>query len=160
MEEETVPASNPKGISPALIVGIIVLVVVLAVGAYIMSTRSASSPTTPNVVNEELTPTIPETAPSPSTQNTVKELLVEGSNFKFVPKNFSVNLGDTVKITFKNVQGNHNLLIDEFNVKTKTIPADKADEVTFVANKKGSFEFYCGIGNHKALGMVGTLTVN
>ncbi|MDO8269353.1 MAG: plastocyanin/azurin family copper-binding protein, partial [Candidatus Levybacteria bacterium] len=64
-----------------------------------------------------------------------------------------------VKITFKNTQGFHNFLIDEFDVKSKTIPVDQTDEISFIANKKGAFQFYCSVGNHKAMGMVGTLTV-
>jgi uncharacterized cupredoxin-like copper-binding protein len=31
--------------------------------------------------------------------------------------------------------------------------------VQFVADKTGTFEFYCSVGNHRQMGMVGTLVV-
>jgi len=31
--------------------------------------------------------------------------------------------------------------------------------VTFVADKTGTFEYYCSVGNHRAQGMVGKLIV-
>ncbi len=72
----------------------------------------------------------------------------------------SVKKGDTVKITFVNSSGLHDLKIDEFNVATKQLAAGKEETVTFVASKTGTFEYYCSVGNHRAMGMKGTLTVS
>ena len=94
---------------------------------------------------------------SPSAQ--VKEFTVTGSNYSFAPSAITVKKGDTVKITFKNSEGFHNFIVDQFNAKTKTIPAGKEDSVEFVADKTGAFQYYCGVGNHRQMGMVGTLTV-
>ncbi|MDB5254058.1 MAG: Blue (Type 1) copper protein [Parcubacteria group bacterium] len=90
---------------------------------------------------------------------TVKEVTVNGSNFAFDPKTITVNKGDTVKITFKNVGGMHDFKIDEFNVATKKINGGESDTVTFVADKTGSFEYYCSVGTHRQMGMKGTLIV-
>lgn len=103
-----------------------------------------------------------ETSGTPSgamQEGTVKEFTVEGSNFKFVPAEMTVNKGDTVKITFKNSGGFHDFVIDEFNVKTKQISGGNSESVEFVADKVGSFEYYCSVGKHRQMGMKGTLTV-
>jgi plastocyanin len=51
-------------------------------------------------------------------------------------------------------------VIDEFNVKPKQIGANAEDSVEFTADKTGSFEFYCSVGNHREMGMKGTLVVS
>lgn len=89
----------------------------------------------------------------------VKEFMVSGTSFAFAPKILTVNKGDTVKITFYNAQGFHDLVIDEFNAKTKQLPAGQSETITFVADKVGTFEYYCSVGSHRQQGMVGTLTV-
>jgi nitrosocyanin len=94
------------------------------------------------------------------TMGDIKQIEITASNFKFEPDSFTVNVGDTVTISFKNTEGFHDFAIDEFKVKSKTIEAGAVEQITFVADKKGTFQFYCSIGQHKAMGMVGTLVVN
>ena len=90
----------------------------------------------------------------------VKEFVVEGSSFAFAPKTMTVNKGDTVKITFINKVGFHDFVIDEFvGARTKQIKAGENEVITFVADKSGTFEYYCSVGTHRQQGMVGTLTV-
>lgn len=89
----------------------------------------------------------------------VKEFTVTGENFAFAPNVMSVKQGDTVRITFKNIDGFHDLKIDEFEVATKQIPGGSEETIEFVANQAGSFEFYCSVGKHRDMGMKGTLTV-
>jgi len=148
-----------------IVVGIIVIILIIAIAGYMMmkgGSKSAQTPTSPEaqpttaVVNEESKESTGEAMKEAAT----KTFEVDASNFKFSPTVLTVNEGDTVKITFKNTQGFHNFMIDEFNAKSKTIQANQTDELTFVANKKGTFEYYCGVGNHRAMGMVGKLTVN
>lgn len=88
-----------------------------------------------------------------------KTFVVTGDNFKFMPSTMTVKKGDTVKIVFKNANGFHDLKLDEFNVATAQLKAGAEETVTFVATKTGSFEYYCSVGNHRAMGMKGTLTV-
>jgi nitrite reductase (NO-forming) len=70
-----------------------------------------------------------------------------------------VKKGDTVKITFTNNNGTHDLLIDEFKVNTGRIPAGESKTVEFVADKTGTFEYYCSVGQHRKMGMKGNLIV-
>ena len=89
----------------------------------------------------------------------VKEFTVTGNNFAFAPKTMTVKKGDTVKITFVNAGGNHDLRIDEFNATTKVIRGGAQETISFVADKTGSFEYYCSVGDHRVMGMKGTLIV-
>ncbi len=90
----------------------------------------------------------------------IKQIEITASNFKYEPEGFAVNLGDTVTVTFKNTEGFHDFTIEELGVKTKTLEAGGEEQVTFVANKKGSFQFFCSVGQHRAMGMAGVIQVN
>jgi plastocyanin len=70
-----------------------------------------------------------------------------------------VKKGDTVTITFKNSVGFHDWKLDEFKAATAKLAAGKEETVTFVADKTGTFEYYCSVGQHRANGMVGNLIV-
>lgn len=89
----------------------------------------------------------------------VKSFTVVGSNFSFSPTSLTVNKGDMVRITFKNDNGLHDFVLDEFNIKTAVINGGEEQVVEFVADKAGSFEYYCSVGQHRQMGMKGTLTV-
>ncbi len=84
---------------------------------------------------------------------------VDGGNYSFSLKDIKVKQGETVKIVFNNVGGTHNWVIDEFNASTDTIGTGQTSEVTFIADQAGTFEYYCSVGKHRELGMVGTLVV-
>ncbi|MBI2607853.1 MAG: cupredoxin domain-containing protein [Candidatus Doudnabacteria bacterium] len=97
-----------------------------------------------------------ETAAS---EQAVKEFALVGTPFQFSVKEIRVSKGDTVRVNFENGQGTHDWTIDEFNAKTPVIQAGEKATVEFVADKTGQFEYYCSVGNHRALGMVGKLIV-
>ena len=109
------------------------------------------------------TPVPVEVSPtaSPTAENTAttKEFTVTASNFKYDVKTIKVKKGDTVKILFKNSEGFHDFVIDEFDVATNQIGAEEEDEVEFVVDKAGTFEYYCSVGQHRKNGMVGKLVV-
>lgn len=94
-----------------------------------------------------------------STEASVKEFAVSGNNFSFSLKEIKVKKGDTVRIVFTNQDGFHDWVIDEFNAKTNKIGAGKTETITFVADKVGTFEYYCSVGSHRANGMKGSLIV-
>ncbi len=99
------------------------------------------------------------TATSSAASAAVKTFTVEGKNFSFSPAAITVKKGDTVKIIFKNSGGTHDWVLDEFNAKTQKIGSGESETIEFVADKAGTFEYYCSVGNHRAMGMKGTLTV-
>lgn len=84
---------------------------------------------------------------------------LEASNFTFGTEEVTIKLGDTVRIEVEVAQGTHNFTLEEFDVKSDVTGAGKTIVVEFVADQIGEFEYYCGVGSHRQLGMVGTLTV-
>jgi len=98
--------------------------------------------------------------------NTVKTFSLTGENFKFTldgvdNPDIVVNKGDTVRIEFKSVGGFHDWKVDEFGASTSQVrDTDGPTSVEFVADKAGTFEYYCSVGQHRANGMRGNLIVN
>lgn len=86
-------------------------------------------------------------------------VMMEGKPFSFSQKEIRVKKGDKVKIQFKNMEGFHDWVIDEFNARTKQLPAGQSEIIEFIADKTGTFEYYCSVGQHRANGMVGKLIV-
>ncbi|OGE29623.1 hypothetical protein A2867_02045 [Candidatus Daviesbacteria bacterium RIFCSPHIGHO2_01_FULL_40_11] len=132
---------------------IIVAAVVLIGGAfYLMSGQQSVT---------QIPPAGEPIIESPAPAGEVKSFEVEGKPFEFSLKEIRVNEGDRVRITFKNTEGMHDWVIDEFSARAKQIQAGETDTVEFVANKKGTFEYYCSVGNgfHRQQGMVGKLIV-
>lgn len=95
----------------------------------------------------------------PATDASVKEFTVTGSNFAFDPATMTVQKGDKVRVVFKNADGFHDFRIDELGVATKKIKGGAEEAVEFTADKAGTFEYYCSVGSHRAMGMNGTLIV-
>ncbi|MEN9328543.1 MAG: hypothetical protein RI947_1351 [Candidatus Parcubacteria bacterium] len=138
-------------------VTIVVVLAVLAVAGgaiYMNSAKTAPQPTNDNTAMQAEPSTTETTA-----MEGVKEFTVTGSNFSFDTKEIKVKKGDTVKVTFKNADGMHDFIIDEFNVKTKQIKGGEEETVEFVADQTGTFEYYCSVGQHRQNGMVGKLIV-
>lgn len=139
-------------------IGVVVVLGLVAVGAYFLYKPSQMSTSTQTTVQPEVTESKTATG-STTVMDTVVELVVTSEGLKFTPNELKVKEGDRVKITYKNTKGSHDFVLDEFGVKTSLVGAGKEETVEFVANKKGSFEFYCSVPGHRAAGMKGMLIV-
>lgn len=97
---------------------------------------------------------------SSSSSSSAQRIEVVGTEFAYNPSTLTVKRGQTVEIVFKN-EGSvaHDLLIDEFNVKTAAIAAGQSTTVRFTPNQAGQFKIYCAEPGHEAAGMVATLVV-
>lgn len=89
----------------------------------------------------------------------IREFKVTGSDFMFSPGIMKVKQGETVRIIFHNFDGLHDFKIDEYNVATKFLEEGTTQTVEFIADKPGSFEYYCSVMSHRKQGMVGKLVV-
>ncbi|OGK12924.1 hypothetical protein A3A93_01710 [Candidatus Roizmanbacteria bacterium RIFCSPLOWO2_01_FULL_38_12] len=163
-----------KSMNKYLMIGIIVLVIV-AVGAYLyMNNQTPSAGITDEATNDAMVKkesnetaveekseneAMEKTEDTAITDESTKEFTLNASSFKYDVTEIRVKKGDTVKIILNNTGGIHDWVIDEFDARTKQINDGETDTVTFVASETGEFEYYCSIGNHRAMGMVGTLIV-
>jgi plastocyanin len=82
-----------------------------------------------------------------------------GKNFAFSKKEIKIKEGDIVQINFTSENGFHDWKLSEYEVATEKVNTGGSSSVTFTASKAGSFEYYCSVGSHRTLGMVGTLIV-
>jgi plastocyanin len=103
------------------------------------------------------TTTTPATTASPSSKEVVFN--ITGNNYSFSQTELVVNKGDRVKIVFTSLDGLHDWALDEFNAATDKVQSGGTSETTFIASRAGTFEYYCSVGNHRQLGMVGKLIV-
>ena len=157
-----------------LMIGIIVLVVIAAGAYFYMNSQTpragiTDEATNDTVVKEDSNETVVEeksedtalekTEDSAMTDENAKEFTLSASSFKYDITEIRVKKGDTVKITLNNTGGMHDWVIDEFDTRTKQITDGQTDTISFVADKVGEFEYYCSVGNHRAMGMVGKLIV-
>lgn len=135
-------------------VPMIVLVVAFVGG--LMWYMKGSNPVQPTQPSESMQPA----SSSAVTDVAAKQLTVDSSEFKFDVTSITLKKGEKVKLTLTNSgQMPHDFVVDELNVKTKTIKNGESDTIEFTPDKAGSFEFYCSVGSHRAKGMKGTVIV-
>jgi len=70
-----------------------------------------------------------------------------------------VQQGDKVRIEFTSTKGFHDWVVDKFDVATERVRDGGSTFVEFVAENKGTFEYYCSVGEHRTTGMKGNLIV-
>lgn len=152
----------------------IATVIIIALGAWFYFKTPVNAPNQTNTTDSTPTPNPTngtDTTPNNNNQTnvnvdvnvdvgTTKSFTVVGSNFAFSPKEMRVKKGDKVRITFSSQNGMHDFKIDEFNVGTRILRGgEPAQTVEFTASKTGTFEYYCSVGTHRQMGMVGKLIV-
>lgn len=125
------------------------VVFIIGSGYFYMRQAPASTPTQP---------TAPTTVMEVSDQAD-QTFNIKGLNYSFDVKEIRVKKGEKIAINFTNTEGFHDLKIDEFSVATKQIKAGETDNVSFTADKTGTFEYYCSVGQHRQNGMWGKLIV-
>ncbi|MEK7064248.1 MAG: plastocyanin/azurin family copper-binding protein [Patescibacteria group bacterium] len=148
-----------------LVIGVIVLVTVGGGVLLLRNTNPKSQIPSSNEIGGQPDLQVPVTeeavTPEVKVETTGKtvEVAVEGSQFKFLPATIKAKKGDTVVVIFKSMGGMHDFMIDEFEVATNQIGDGEEEEMEFVADKIGTFEYYCSVDGHRQLGMVGKLIV-
>jgi len=88
------------------------------------------------------------------------------TEFTITPASITVPLGEPVTFVVTNAGGaQHNLVvelesrrIEQRLFATNLLPGEKR-RVTFTFDASGNWEKYCPVGNHRALGMQGTIQV-
>ena len=155
MENENTQ-DNPKKNNTLII---LMVVAVLAVGGFFLVSNftKGNKTTTPPAATE---PTSTETTDQGNAMTSAEQTFdVSAKNFSYSLNEMKVKQGDKITVNFTNNESFHDFNLDEFSVKTSVIGIGKTESITFTADKKGTFEYYCSVGNHRAQGMVGNLIV-
>ncbi len=98
-------------------------------------------------------------AGAPGTVEQVKTFDISAKPFEFSVKEIRVKKGDRVRINLTVTQGMHDWVVDEFNARTNITQTGQTTSVEFVADKTGTYEYYCSVPTHRQQGMVGKLIV-
>jgi plastocyanin len=149
---------------PLFVGGLIVVLAVVGVVAY-MAMQEAPVADAPDIVSDEVNLVEPVTAPvdvpasEVVSEGEVRTIVVSGKNFSFSPHELRVKKGERVKIVFTSDDGFHDFVVDELSLRTQVLSKGQTEEIEFTADTAGSFEYYCSVGNHRQMGMKGTLIV-
>lgn len=82
---------------------------------------------------------------------------LDSGNFYFKPDTITAAPGQPIEITVDKNAGFHTFVIDGISLK-EIVKQDGV--ISFIApTQPGSYEFYCDVGSHKAMGMKGALVV-
>ena len=90
----------------------------------------------------------------------IVEVNMIAKQFEFDPSVITVNKGDTVIIHVRSIDVAHGFALPEYGISER-LPPNQAVDIEFVADKQGTFTFFCNIpcgSGHGA--MRGTLIVN
>lgn len=166
--QTTAPSDSSKNL---LIIGSLVLIAIVAL-VYFLTTNgndegdvegvNTQQPGTNEAIFED-TNTDQEN-PEPNTleeaiEPKTSEFEIEAKSFSFTPAEMVVQTGDTVRITITNTDGVHDFVIDELSVRSAVLQEGETEVIEFTVDAPGTYEYYCSVGNHRSMGMVGTLIV-
>jgi plastocyanin len=157
---ETQTPQSPKSNNPnPMLIGAVVVAVILAAvaGLFFMNKNKQAE-----TVNDTSTAPVlesPTATEGGQTSGDVLAVEVSAKAFSFSPKTINAKLGQTVRVTLNSADLQHDFVIDELSVNSGTVTAGNSTTFEFLASEVGEFEFYCSVGNHRAMGMVGKLIV-
>ncbi len=144
-------------VNPVLIGGIVLALVIVGIG--MMMSRNNTTQEMAQVPETTTAPAVNESPAVAGMESSAKTIEVEAGSFYYKPNEIRVKKGETVKIVMKSVSMMHDFVIDELNVKMPITKNGETGTVEFVADKAGTFEYYCSVGQHRANGQVGTIIV-
>lgn len=171
-QETTTFSPKSGGMSPMIIVGVIAIVI-LAGGYVLLSRNSQPSDSAPvTVTTRENDTSQPLAAPEVVGEEANQPVLVgdeiasedhilklEAGSFYYSIEEIRAKKGETIKVRLNAKDKMHDFNIDELGVKSGIVNAGESVEFEINANKAGTFEYYCSVGEHRANGQVGKLIV-
>ncbi|OGD10088.1 hypothetical protein A2397_04595 [Candidatus Amesbacteria bacterium RIFOXYB1_FULL_44_23] len=161
MEEKLTPANDNKPMPMLLPVSLAIVALLVVVGFFLTKKDSSQDVMVSETKSSStMSSDIPSATTAPQmTDSQVKTFELEAGSFYFKPNVISVKKGDKVKVVINSVSMMHDFVIDELNVRMPVTKSGETNSVEFVADKAGTFEFYCSVGQHRQNGQVGTLVV-
>ncbi len=82
------------------------------------------------------------------------------SNFHIRPNTIEVKKGSKVKLTVMVDEGEHDLIIEGYDLRVPIEKKGGVNVLEFTAGRAGEFEMWCEVRNHRERGMTGRLIVS
>ncbi len=168
-QEEITPIETEKKSNNMMYVGIAAVVLVLLGGIFLMNRKSSTEEASESMGTDQMaestlntmTPAVEGASSSARvvTDNGITTVTMEAGSFYYKPNEVKVKKGDKVKIVMNSVDMLHNFNIDELNVHLPMTKSGETNTVEFTADKVGTFQYYCSVGQHRQHGQVGNLIV-
>ncbi len=106
-------------------------------------TKSAEIKTTTTTQNA-ITETVSGASENKQLSQEVKEFKLIAKQFEFLPDSIEVNKGDKVRLLITSIDVEHGISIPEYDIIEK-LPKNKEVQIDFVADKQGTFRFFCSV---------------
>jgi len=136
-----------NGLAITLIIVVAIWIIVAWAPPFENGEEVTGTETTTEIPKVEVT-TTPEVAPTPEPETTpqviVKEFNIVAKRWDFDPEIIIVDLGDTVMMHVESIDVSHGFSLSSFGVNERLNPGQTTD-IEFVADKKGSFTFFCNV---------------
>lgn len=153
-----------------LILGALVIAILGAGGFWYLSNQTSQpqdEPTGDEIVMTDENTSSSDSAFSPIMDGDEPEAVnyaLELNSYSFTPNLIEAEAGETIRIKLTSIDMPHNFVIDELNVQSGMLSAGGDSDIIEITIPEDTpsgteYEFYCSVGNHKQLGMVGTLRV-
>lgn len=157
---ETPTGNAEKKPKNMMAIGAIVLIAVAVLG-YTLLNKGESAEELKEVPSTTTIPLVEgaSSSASVSTENGVTTVTMDAGAFYYKPNQITVKKGTKVKVVLTSRDMMHDFNIDELKVKSEIAKSGETKTVEFTAEKVGSFEYYCSVGEHRKRGQVGTLVV-
>lgn len=126
----------------------ILIVILIGIGVWYFTTSSDSSDTTT----------------APTSESDVEEAVSFAINldeYSFSPNVLQASPGEVIMVKLTN-RGKtaHNFVVDELNIDSGLLSPGETKTITITApNQSDTYAVYCGVGNHRDLGMAANLTI-
>lgn len=166
--EETQQEMQSTGGSkmPIIVIGVIVIIAIVGFVGMKVLNKSAQPASDEAMENQKMTAeatVAPSVAPSgtvdAATTTAEKVITMDAGSFYYSVKTITVKKGEKVKIVMTSRDMMHDLNIDELGVKLPITKSGETNSIEFTADKVGTFEYYCSVGQHRKQGQVGKITV-
>ncbi len=92
--------------------------------------------------------------------DSVREIVVSGTEFSFTPDVIELEEFEKVNITFKNDgEMPHSFFIKRFAIGTEVLEPGEEETIEFEAPEKGEYKVICTVAGHEQEGMEGMIIV-
>ena len=147
-----------KGLWLGVGVGVLAL---LALGYFLFFNKEKPQTTSSSITSTVTSTPVPSEPTSvEGDESQVREITIEAEEYSYSTEGISVKKGEKVKlILVNNGRMSHDFVVDDTDIATSLAGPGKSVSVEFTIEEAGSYTFYCSVGNHRALGMEGTLEV-